>query len=290
MQSFPQLGKNTFRKASGFRHRGKRVRLLLCVAKGLFEIAASPSVAAYKVLFYECVGGEARGKRLPSGDYAVKNNSAVILYFEIDGPFAETQSRRQVTFNGSLASYVQWDVRGTVQIRLSEIPLLGKWEAIIPTNETDLRSKAIQHLLQAMVVECRRLKEYFLQWISIALFLVMRDPPAVPFLAKAATRSLCYHLAEELGKDDIDDVLVHTRACIGTWLSRDGALAIFSSLPTSLLLSRHTSIPQRTSSTYSQQQNTDTVVVESSQFPDRNCWWVYYTTLLSYYICGGVVA
>ena len=62
MQSFPQLGKNTFRKASGFRHRGKRVRLLLCVAKGLFEIAASPSVAAYKVLFYECVGGEARGK------------------------------------------------------------------------------------------------------------------------------------------------------------------------------------------------------------------------------------
>ena len=107
MQSFPQLGKNTFRKASGFRHRGKRVRLLLCVAKGLFEIAASPSVAAYKVLFYECVGGEARGKRLPSGDYAVKNNSAVILYFEIDGPFAETQSRRQVTFNGSLASYVQ---------------------------------------------------------------------------------------------------------------------------------------------------------------------------------------
>ena len=112
----------------------------------------------------------------------------------------------------------------------------------------------------------------FLQWISIALFLVMRDPPTVPFLAKAATRSLCYHLAEELGKDDIDDVLVHTRACIGTWLSRDGALAIFSSLPTSLLLSRHTSIPQRTSSTYSQQQNTDTVVVESSQFPDRNCW------------------
>ena len=62
MQSFPQLGKNTFRKASGFTHRGKRVRLLLCVAKGLFEIAASPSVAAYKVLFYECVGGEARGK------------------------------------------------------------------------------------------------------------------------------------------------------------------------------------------------------------------------------------
>ena len=112
----------------------------------------------------------------------------------------------------------------------------------------------------------------FLQWISIALFLVMRDPPTVPFLAKAATRSLCYHRAEELGKDDIDDVLVHTRACIGTWLSRDGALAIFSSLPTSLLLSRHTSIPQRTSSTYSQQQNTDTVVVESSQFPDRNCW------------------
>ena len=104
-----------------------------------------------------------------------------------------------------------------------------------------------------MVVECRRPREYFLQWISIALFLVMRDPPTVPFLAKAATRSLCYHRAEELGKDDIDDVLVHTRACIGTWLSRDGALAIFSSLPTSLLLSRHTSIPQRTSSTYSQQ-------------------------------------
>ena len=132
--------------------------------------------------------------------------------------------------------------------------------------------KLNSNLLQAMVVECRRLREYFLQWISIALFLVMRDPPTVPFLAKAATRSLCYHRAEELGKDDIDDVLVHTRACIGTWLSRDGALAIFSSLPTSLLLSRHTSIPQRTSSTYSQQQNTDTVVVESSQFPDRNCW------------------
>ena len=148
--------------------------------------------------------------------------------------------------------------------------------------------KLNSNLLQAMG---RRPGNIFLQWISIALFLVMRDPPTVPFLAKAATRSLCYHhRAEELGKDDIDDVLVHTRACIGTWLSRDGALAIFSSLPTSLLLSRHTSIPQRTSSTYSQQQNTDTVVVESSQFPDRNCWWVYYTTLLSYYICGGVVA
>ena len=155
-------------------------------------------------------------------------------------------------------------------------PFTGQVRSEYPfdSNETDLRNKAKQHLLQAMVVECRRLREYFfLQQISIALFLVMRDPPTVPFLAKAATRSLCYHhRAEELGKDDIDDVLVHTRACIGTWLSRDGALAIFSSLPTSLLLSRHTSIPQRTSSTYSQQQNTDTAVVESSQFPDRNCW------------------
>ena len=54
----------------------------------------------------------------------------------------------------------------------------------------------------------------------------MWDPPTVPFLAKAATRSLCYR-AEELGKDDIDDVLVHMRACIGTWLSRDGAFGYF---------------------------------------------------------------